>query len=628
MTPSMSSGNAPSMSSGNAPRLSSGNAPNMSSGNAPSMSSGNAPSMSSGNDVQKLIKRWKKDVNYSKVKVKSEFSPHKKEIKCDGQHEKKDIELGLWSWDDLNSEGNAVEGVLGVGSNSLKTVDRLSKSDEVGSDNVVHGFKDVKSLSSKQISVCNIVSDNDDMVANGNNSKVGRVCDADRMVSDPKKSIESETKGKVYNVVSDDDDTVADDNNVMLTIFYICDVSYDAKKSKSLSSKGKRVLKGVSVDLIGDDNKVVVGNECKSLSTELKSVDTFYKCDKEYEDVPKKRTPSLWQHKIVNRFGYVACILLCDNVSDGSPSIDSNLNEIVQKVKTKSINSLLDPKLKESVGVYKYKVINNCLNEEVVADTALAIGSGDQSLKDDCPVNSNQVCSGENLKDGWPVNSNEVCNYLNNGGDQSLKDGCYVNSNKVCNYQNNGGDENFKDGCHVNSNEVYCDDECENQGNNAFVEDVNLKDKINKFITSPVPSTKALVAEVLKCVNASFSSLKVEIKMELCSTMNDIVNFKVEISNLADKTQENVSTFKDFYDTFRYEAGGVEHVMTSEEIAKKKEDEEIVKRKTKEKKNRYRDSHVMSAEKEFIRLVEVAIEKKNDEYLDHKRIKLERMDIM
>ncbi|GJZ66518.1 hypothetical protein Tco_0623214 [Tanacetum coccineum] len=407
-----------------------------------------------------------KDVDYSKVKVKSEFSPHKKEIESDGQHEKKDvkgeieiaraaliqqeialitkeIELGLWSWDDLNSEGDGVEGVLGVGgdgSNYLKTVDCLSKSDEVGSDNVVRGFKDVKSLSSKRISVSNIVSDNDDMVADGNNSKVGKVCVADRMVSDPKKSIQSASKGKyvkfkngivvekkmsaqkpsvptkkgkhkgkgqiadtgnaiadchkvvsdiladgksddvescdvkkgksllskrrrVYNVVSDDDDTVADDNKVYVAdnvvndkkksikratkrkaiagcdkVFsdvadagnYVkpvdstvkCDkvesgdVSYAAKKSKSLSSKGRRVLKGVSVDLTADDNKVikpddgfskfenvVVGNECKSSSTELKSVDAVYKCDKEYEDVPKKRTPSSRQRKIVNRFG-------------------------------------------------------------------------------------------------------------------------------------------------------------------------------------------------------------------------------------------------------------------------------------------------------------------------------------
>ncbi|GKF41168.1 hypothetical protein Tco_0124510, partial [Tanacetum coccineum] len=48
--------------------------------------------------------------------------------------------------------GNAVEGVLGVG-----------------------GDGNVKSLSSKQISVSNIVSDNDDMVADSNNSKVGKL---------------------------------------------------------------------------------------------------------------------------------------------------------------------------------------------------------------------------------------------------------------------------------------------------------------------------------------------------------------------------------------------------------------------------------------------------------------------
>ncbi|GJS43469.1 hypothetical protein Tco_0568512 [Tanacetum coccineum] len=142
-------------------------------------------------------------------------SDGQEEFESDGQHEKKDvkdeieiaraaliqqeialitkeIELGLWSWDDLNSEGDVVEGVLGVG----KMVDRLSKSDEVRSDNVVRGFKDVKSLSSTRISVCNIVSDNDDMVADGNNSKVGKVCVADRMVFDPNKSIESASKGK------------------------------------------------------------------------------------------------------------------------------------------------------------------------------------------------------------------------------------------------------------------------------------------------------------------------------------------------------------------------------------------------------------------------------------------------
>ncbi|GJS79428.1 hypothetical protein Tco_0729309 [Tanacetum coccineum] len=579
-------------------------------------------------------KEVEKEVNYSNIK----------EIEFDGQHVKKDVK------------------------DEIEIARAALIQQEVGSDNVVRGFKDVKSLSSKRISVCNIVSDNNDMVVDVNNSKVVKVCVDVRMVSHLKKSIKRATKGKyaksknvivgenkmsaqkpsvptkkgkhegkgqiadtgkaiadchkvvsyiladgksddvesrdvkkgksllskrrrVYNVVSDDDDdTVADNNKVYVAdhvvndkknsikhatkgksiascvkvfsdvvvdadnyvkpVYSIVksdkvesgDVSCDAKKSKSLSSRGIRVFKVVSgdADLIADDNKVikpndgisrfdnvVVGNECKSSSTELKSVDEIYKCDKEYEDVPKKRTPSLRQRKIVNIFrcyssiqenvealqqipqqqpsveeeqlgiqiipiedhvdasttlerlsifkasqlrtsslevpisshmirvcqskpdpavvsGDVAGILLCDNVSDGSPSIDNNLNEIVQKVKTK-----------------------------LITNTAVTIGSG-ENLKDDCPVISNQVCNVQNngsdlnLKDGCPVNSNEVCNYQNNGGDENLKDGCQVNSNEVCNYQNNGGDQNLKDGCLVNSNEV-----CNYQNNGG---DQNLKD--------------------------------------------------------------------------------------------------------------------------------------------------------
>ncbi|GJW88409.1 hypothetical protein Tco_0163749 [Tanacetum coccineum] len=486
----------------------------------------------------------------------------------------------------------------------------------------------------------------------------------------------------------------------------------------------------------------------------------------------------------------VAGILLCDNVSDGSPSVDPNLNEIVQKVKTKSITSLLDPKSKESTGVYKFKVVSNCLNEEVIADTTVAIGSGDQSLKDDCPVNSNQVCnyqnnvasfqeeivgdtavptgsgenlkddcpvisnqvcnvqnnvasfqkeiqfprSGENLKDDCPVISNQVCNVQNNGSDQNLKDGCPVNSNEVCNYQNNGGDENLKDACHVNSNEVcnYDNDggsfhEVQTESNlfaimivmmsvrmkeiMLFVEDVdrsslnqsvltvlidhvrllsnqvtslineqaNVKDKINKLITSPAlsteasdqneikdevnklnktlssksltydilkdvisaiepklknikdhiskvetpsfPSKESLVVEFVKCiettnslvskdvmhlilkqkelidesVTGSFSKTKVNIHApedfmtlshefaalpaeirELRSTMNDIVIFKVEISNLANKTQENVSTFKEFcvYFSNLQNSVNVFENLVEESIPTKKEREE------------------------------------------------------
>ncbi|GKF72874.1 hypothetical protein Tco_0219206 [Tanacetum coccineum] len=76
----------------------------------------------------------KKEVDYSYIK----------EIECDGQDVKKDVKdeieiaraalIQQESWDDLNSEGDVAEGVPSVGgngSNSLKTVDRISKSDEL-----------------------------------------------------------------------------------------------------------------------------------------------------------------------------------------------------------------------------------------------------------------------------------------------------------------------------------------------------------------------------------------------------------------------------------------------------------------------------------------------------------------
>ncbi|GJT51042.1 hypothetical protein Tco_0977199 [Tanacetum coccineum] len=523
----------------------------------------------------------------------------------------KEIDLGLWSWVDLNSEGDAVEGVLGVGgdgSNSLKTVDRLSKSDEVGSDNVVRGFKDIKSLSSKRISVSNIVCDNDDMVADSNNSKDGKVCVADRMVSNRKKSIESATKGKYakfknvivgekkisaqkpsvptkkgkhkgneqiadtgkaiddcYNVVSDiiadgkSDDIKSCD--VKKGYVYVADhIMNDKNKSIKHATKGKAIARCDKVfsDVVADADNYVKPVD-STVESELKSVDAVYKCDKEYEDVPKKRTPSSRQQKIRLLMAYISnslggnirskdqlnymhqliahglingvkldyggiifndlaakltnsvrhtspayarfislilekvlgdsyvlsdeiglkipiignsifnldlsllevpisshmvrvCqsepdpavvsedvvgILLCDNVSDRSPSIDSNLNEIVQKAKTKSINSLLDPKLKESTCVYKYKVVSNCLNEEVVADKAVAIGSGDQSLKDDCPVNSNQVYNYQNNVVSFQEEVVGDTAVATGSGDQSLKDDYPVNSNQVCNYQNN-----------------------------------------------------------------------------------------------------------------------------------------------------------------------------------------------
>ncbi|GJT56736.1 hypothetical protein Tco_0991790 [Tanacetum coccineum] len=191
-----------------------------------------------------------KDVDYSK------------EIESHGQHEKKDV--------------------------------------KGGSDNVVEScdVKKGKSLLSKRRRVYNVVSDDDDTVVDDN-----KVYVADHVMNDKKKSIKCATKEKA---IAGCDKVFSDvayawaiyvKNRLLQTIksdkVESGDVSYDAKKSKSLSSKGRRVLKGVSVDLTADDNKVikpddgfskfenvVVGNECKSSSTELKSVDAVYKVNK------------------------------------------------------------------------------------------------------------------------------------------------------------------------------------------------------------------------------------------------------------------------------------------------------------------------------------------------------------
>ncbi|GKE80308.1 hypothetical protein Tco_1550308, partial [Tanacetum coccineum] len=131
--------------------------------------------------------------------------------------------------------------------NYVKPVDSTLKCDKVESCDVKKG----KSLLSKRRRVYNVVSDDDDTVADDN-----KVYVADNVVNDKKKSIKRATKRKAIagcdKVFSD----VADAGNYVES----GDVSYAAKKSKSLSSKGRRVLKGVSVDLTADDNKVAVGN--------------------------------------------------------------------------------------------------------------------------------------------------------------------------------------------------------------------------------------------------------------------------------------------------------------------------------------------------------------------------------
>nr|GEW91313.1 protein WVD2-like 4 [Tanacetum cinerariifolium] len=518
--------------------------------------------------------------------------------------------------------------------------------------------------------VYNVVSDDDDTVADDN-----KVYVVDHVVNDKKKSIKRTTKGKAiagcdkvfFDVVADGDNYIKPvDSIVKCDKVESRDVSCDAKKSKSLSSKGRRFFKGVSVDLIADDNKVIKPDDGFSKSDNKALGDSYVPSDEISLKIP------IMDLAVVSED--VVGILLCDNVLDGSPSIDSNLNEIVQKNNVASFQ------------------------EEIVRDTTVPTGSGDQSLKDDCPVNSNQVCNYQNNVASF---QEEVVGdtAVPTGSGENLKDGSPINSNEVCNYQNNGGDQSLKDDSVMNSNEVYHIRLLSNQVTSLINEQANLKDKINKLITSPVPSTEALVTKVVKCVNTYFSSLTVKIKMnikdhiskikppsfpskeplvaefvkettnssvskdvshliskqkelsdevhqlkdsslsttstediskavfplvklelktfiqsvtdsflktkvnihvpedfmtvsermkqhsdnilsimntELCSTMNDIVNFKVEISNLANKTQDNVSTFKEFCEYFSNLQNSINFFenLIQESIPTKKEREE------------------------------------------------------
>ncbi|GKC53641.1 hypothetical protein Tco_1076386, partial [Tanacetum coccineum] len=201
----------------------------------------------------------------------------------------------------------------------------------------------------------------------------------------------------------------------------------------------------------------------------------------------------------------VASLDLCDNVYDGSPSDYPNFNEIIHKVKTKTMSSLLDPNLIKITGVYQFKVVTNglnedvigesailscsydhdlkddchdkaneisgCLNEEVINQSAIHSGSGDQNLKDDCPSSGDQ-----NLKDDCPGKTVDVSNCLSEevidqsaipigSGDHKLTDDCFGKLNELSNCLNEevivetiiptgSNDHNFKVDCPVNSNEV------------------------------------------------------------------------------------------------------------------------------------------------------------------------------
>ncbi|GKE18958.1 hypothetical protein Tco_1426535 [Tanacetum coccineum] len=181
---------------------------------------------------------------------------------------------------------------------------------------------------------------------------------------------------------------------------------------------------------------------------------------------------------------------LCDNVYDGSPSEDAKFNEIIHNVKTRLCSC--DHNLKDDFHG-KANEISDCLNEEVIDQSAINSGTGDQSLKDDClgktielsnclndeVVYQSEIPSGsgdQNLKDNCPGKTIDISNSISEAvidqsaipsgsGDHNLKDDCFGKVNEVSNCLNQevivetiiptGYDyHNLKVDCHVNSNEV------------------------------------------------------------------------------------------------------------------------------------------------------------------------------
>ncbi|GJU02003.1 hypothetical protein Tco_1112341, partial [Tanacetum coccineum] len=183
------------------------------------------------------------------------------------------------------------------------------------------------------------------------------------------------------------------------------------------------------------------------------------------------------------------------------------------------------------------------------------VGSGDQNIKDDCPGKTIKIsnCLSEEVVYQSAIPSGS--------GDHNLKEYCFGKVNEVSNCLNQevivetiiptgSDDHNLKVDCHVNSNEV-------SNMQNYVESDNQLQSESNvyAFMLSKQVSPESLVAEFVKCIEANNSSLSKDVtelsakQKELVderfrSSVNDIVTFKVEISNLAKNNHENVSMFK------------------------------------------------------------------------------------
>ncbi|GJV75824.1 hypothetical protein Tco_1507408 [Tanacetum coccineum] len=249
----------------------------------------------------------------------------------------------------------------------------------------------------------------------------------------------------------------------------------------------------------------------------------------------------------------VAGLNLCDNVYDGSSSKDPKFNEIIQNVKSKTMSSLLDPNSIATIDVYQYKVVTNVLNEDVIGESAIPSGHFnililqhlfsicDHNLKDDCYGRANEIsnCLNEEVIDQSSIYSGS--------GDHNLKEYCFGKVNEVSNCLNQevivetiiptgSDDHNLKVDCHVNSNEV-------SNMQNHVESDNQLQSESNvyAFMLSKQVSPVNTITQIPVELSPEFATLHEEIQ-RFRSSVNDIVTFKVEISNLAKNNHENNSS--------------------------------------------------------------------------------------
>ncbi|GJV28413.1 hypothetical protein Tco_1384861 [Tanacetum coccineum] len=244
----------------------------------------------------------------------------------------------------------------------------------------------------------------------------------------------------------------------------------------------------------------------------------------------------------------------------------------------------------------KVNEVSNCLNQEVIVETIIPtshltlkfvyigfqvfifLGSDDHNLKVDCHVNSNEVSNIQNhvesdnqLQSESNVYAFMLSKQVSPG--QSIENLIY------------GGDDIMN---------VDCDDESENEGNHRAFKDVvqaypnlsefnglteqvrlltnqvtslvteqqNLKDQINKLHTSSTPSTESFVAEVVKGVTTSLSSVSVEIN-GLTSVQKDLKDEINELKKSSSSKSSRDQVMRDVISAIQPELKSIkEHIIS------------------------------------------------------------------